>query len=912
MAGDQKGELSKKEKLFLEEFTASMDKACKDQLRKFRQDIQQQRKGRSSRDEYKKKEFDQMDRNWKHAGLKYQIPSFHGKADPEAYVKWKKKIELIFSSQHYAERKKIQMATAEFCGHALRWWNQLIKCRRLDGKEPVETWLKLRALMRREYVPRQYHKEVIQKQPETKLCSSLSVQKQQVNKRSSPSSNLVSSSKTSTHSFEDSIRKAISQAFRDVEKQFKQSKTISPSLEVQNPAPSSTVSELKDAEPDSVAQSDLAALVQEDQTEIATITIQKDDQPIKDDLILFKQDVIEEEAPRESKSDSGVEHLFVTDSNGFQRTFLGTFLISPFVWNKTRAVELSRHKLGMENVVFEPGGELWNHRNNPKIIEKKSAATTIVLSDLLPSEVKVLHVSAQQEFHYETNWRMLPTLSWIQQIRQRSKWPLDHEDIVNFAKHIGLSKFCELLISDWTGRLQFYLWKPGAYDSILIILGKCSARGRTSWGNKELEADQNALLLDHVKVWKPPDLQKLQYHFGDCQTKSGDGDFIRVNGEVITGVGGELMFSFQSKEKPPDGLSLHQSPNKPTRVMSAILFERRGYSNNQSIKNGSLATMEMQQSNLGSCLATSFDIGAVRGSYLSNQKELSNKLNCHGNLTHQGLTSNWNHVQIFSYERVMNFTSRVILCLLCLNFSEFRTSQSYLWRPGEHAKVTNHVFKSSFIDYTDMMHLFLSKETCADYMEALKHAKTKNKREEDKRFKPPNLSQERHQDVTCFILIKEAPPDAAYKPKPRKYNFGIRLLLYDDLACVNLSCFNVSGLSNASRVRKAKWISPFYLIEPFSDNAYQRGLQGKCNLIINSHVTDLVPSIAGNTDLRTNLFEVGGDDVIMESTKEWNHEPDHGELVAVEEPTLEECLSQNKASIIKDNLIYIQATLHSS
>ncbi|CAG7863587.1 unnamed protein product, partial [Brassica rapa] len=221
----------------------------------------------------------------------------------------------------------------------------------------------------------------------------------------------------------------------DVEKQFKQSKTISPSLEVQNPAPSSTVSELKDAEPDSVAQSDLAALVQEDQTEIATITIQKDDQPIKDDLILFKQD-----------------HLFVTDSNGFQRTFLGTFLISPFVWNKTRAVELSRHKLGMENVVFEPGGELWNHRNNPKIIEKKSAATTIVLSDLLPSEVKVLHVSAQQEFHYETNWRMLPTLSWIQQIRQRSKWPLDHEDIVNFAKHIGLSKFCELLISDWTGR----------------------------------------------------------------------------------------------------------------------------------------------------------------------------------------------------------------------------------------------------------------------------------------------------------------------------------------------------------------------------------------------------------------------------------------------------------------------------
>ncbi|XP_033139355.1 uncharacterized protein LOC117130861 [Brassica rapa] len=875
---------------------------------------------RSTRDEYRQKEFDQFDRNRKHAVYEFQIPPFHGKAAPEAYAKWEKKIELIFSSQHYAERKKIQMATAEFCGHALRWWNQLIKYRRLDGKEPVETWLKLRALMRREYVPRQYHKEVIQKQPETKLCSSLSVQKQPDSKRSSPSSNLVSSSKTSTHSFKDSIRKAISQAFRDVEKQFKQSKTISPSLEVQNQAPSSTVSELKDAEPDSVAQSDLAALVQEDQTEIPTITIQKHDQPIKDDLILFKQDVIEEEAPMESKSDSGVEHLFVTDSNGFQRTFLGTFLISPFVWNKTRAVELSRHQLGMEHVVFEPGGELWNHRNNPLVIEKKSAATTIVFGDLLPSEAKGMHVSAQQEFHYETNWRMLPILSWIQQTRKRSKWPPDHQDIVNSAKHIGLAKFCELLISDWGGRLQFYLWKTGAYSSILIILGECSARSRTSWGNKELEADQNALLLDHVKVWKPPDLQKLQYHFRDCQTKSGDGDFTRLNGEVITGIGGELMFSSQIKEKPPDGLSLHQSPNKPTRgqtVLSTRIFEKRGYSNDQSIKNGSLAKLEMQQSNLGSCLAANSDIGAVRGSYLSNQKELSKKLNCNGNYTHQGLTSNWNHVQSFSNERVMGSTRRVILCLLCLNFSEYRTSQSYIWRPGEHAKVTNHVFKSSFIDYTDMMHLFLSKKSCADYMEALKYAKTKNKREEDKRFKPPDISQERHQDVTCFILIKEAPPDAAYKPKPRKDNFGIRLLLYDDFTCVNLSCFNVSGLSNASGVRKAKWISPFYLIEPVSDNAYPRGLQGKCNLIINSDVTDLVPSIAGNTDLRTNLFEVGGDDVIMESTKDWKHEPEPEELVA-EGATLkniwkqEEYISLGRSLIIQDTLTIIQATPPSS
>ena len=52
--------------------------------------------------------------------------------------------------------------------------------------------------------------------------------------------------------------------------------------------------------------------------------------------------------------------------------------------------------------------------------------------------------------------------------------------------------------------------------------------------------------------------------------------------------------------------------------------------------------------------------------------------------------------------------------------------------------------------------------------------------------------------------------------------------------------------------------------------------------------------------------------MILDSTKEQNHEPDHGELVAGGEPTTEECVSRNKVAIIRDTLIYIQDTLHSS
>ncbi|CAN7084002.1 unnamed protein product [Brassica oleracea var. botrytis] len=731
MARDQKGELTKEEKLLIKAMTnhinQTMDKMMKAKMEELRQEVKHKRpRATGQSHEYRRSERRQRcehesrgSHRDKLVDQKLKIPPFHGQADPAAYAEWEKKLD---------------------------WWNQLIKSRRLDGKEPVETWLKLRALIRREYVPRQYHKKVIRKQSETKPCSANSVQKQQFRIRSSSTGVIGLPSKT-TSWFSEEDTKELSQVILDVEKQLRETNTTRPSLEEQSQESITSVSELNSTEPD----------------------------------------MKEKEAPKEPQSDCELNQLIVFDPCDFQNTFLGTFLISPFVWNKPRAVEPSRHELGINHVVFEPGGELWSHGNNTIMIEKKSAAITIVFGDLLPFGDKVSHVSTQQEFLYETNCRMLPTMSWIQKTRQQRKWPPDDQDIVNFSKHIGLAQLCEMLISDYAERLQTYSWRPGAYVQKIIILGECSARARTSWGSKELEVDQNALLLDHVKVWKPPDLQKLQYHFRDCQTMSGDGDFTRGNGEVITGAGGELMVSSQIKEKPPDGLNLHQSPNKPTRgktVFSTRIFEKGRY-NDQSINDESLDKLEMQQSNLGNCLATSIDIGEVRGSYLYNQRELTNKLDCNGNFTHQGLTSNWNHVQSFSGERVMDSTSRVIMCLLCLNLSEFKTSQSYQWRPSEHAK----------------------------------HSRRNYKRDEDKRFKPPDLDQDKHQAVPVFIIIKEAPPDATYKQKPSKNKFGIRLLLYDDFAC-------------------------------------------------------------DKTDLRTNSFQEGGNDVILDSTKELNHEPDHGEFGA--------------------------------
>ncbi|XP_056855374.1 uncharacterized protein LOC130504765 [Raphanus sativus] len=97
------------------------------------------------------------------SGLKLKIPPFHGKADPDAYLEWEKKIELVFNCQHYSEIKKVQVAATEFNDYALSWWDQLVTNKRRNGEFPIETWAEMKSLMRRRFVPSHYHRDLHQK-----------------------------------------------------------------------------------------------------------------------------------------------------------------------------------------------------------------------------------------------------------------------------------------------------------------------------------------------------------------------------------------------------------------------------------------------------------------------------------------------------------------------------------------------------------------------------------------------------------------------------------------------------------------------------------------------------------------------------------------------------------------------------
>ncbi|GKV05941.1 hypothetical protein SLEP1_g17889 [Rubroshorea leprosula] len=51
--------------------------------------------------------------------IKMKIPPFQGKNNPNVYLEWEKKVELVFDCHNYSEEKKVKLATVEFTDYAV-------------------------------------------------------------------------------------------------------------------------------------------------------------------------------------------------------------------------------------------------------------------------------------------------------------------------------------------------------------------------------------------------------------------------------------------------------------------------------------------------------------------------------------------------------------------------------------------------------------------------------------------------------------------------------------------------------------------------------------------------------------------------------------------------------------------------
>ncbi|KAK1699464.1 hypothetical protein QYE76_016161 [Lolium multiflorum] len=78
---------------------------------------------------------------------KFSIPKFEGGADVEEYLTWELKIEKLWRLHDYTEDRKVKLASSEFDGYALRWWDGVTRARQEDNELPVLTWHEMKAIM---------------------------------------------------------------------------------------------------------------------------------------------------------------------------------------------------------------------------------------------------------------------------------------------------------------------------------------------------------------------------------------------------------------------------------------------------------------------------------------------------------------------------------------------------------------------------------------------------------------------------------------------------------------------------------------------------------------------------------------------------------------------------------------------
>ncbi|XP_071918798.1 uncharacterized protein [Coffea arabica] len=95
-------------------------------------------------------------------GIKMKIPPFQGKSDPDTYLEWESRVELVFDCNDYTDAQKLRLAVVEFTDYAIVWWEQVVTSRRC-GEPPITTWTELKRLMKKRFVPSHYHRDLYQK-----------------------------------------------------------------------------------------------------------------------------------------------------------------------------------------------------------------------------------------------------------------------------------------------------------------------------------------------------------------------------------------------------------------------------------------------------------------------------------------------------------------------------------------------------------------------------------------------------------------------------------------------------------------------------------------------------------------------------------------------------------------------------
>lgn len=91
--------------------------------------------------------------------FKVEIPTFDGKDDPDDFIEWLETIERIFDFKDVEEEKKVKLIALKFRGYASTWCTNTTTKRRRESKAAIKTWTKMKALLKKKFIPTHYTRE---------------------------------------------------------------------------------------------------------------------------------------------------------------------------------------------------------------------------------------------------------------------------------------------------------------------------------------------------------------------------------------------------------------------------------------------------------------------------------------------------------------------------------------------------------------------------------------------------------------------------------------------------------------------------------------------------------------------------------------------------------------------------------